>query len=73
MDALLEGIDVDFVIRIPYNPNQKIKLKNSVIYNEHEYLMKKKEKIKNYDVENNIDRGIIMNKDLNIDSGKFYF
>ena len=70
MDSLLEGLNSDFVIKVPYKNDYKIKLKEANIFYEQEFLEIKKERHRNFESENNLTKVIIMNKDLKIDSGK---
>jgi len=65
MDTLLEGISADYIIKIPYTSNT-VELTNAIVIEEDEYFSKKKEKINNFDTENNIEHGVLFNKDLNI-------
>ncbi len=70
MDSLLEGLYSDFVIKVPYNNDNRVKLKEAIIYYEQEFLEIKKERHRNFESDNNLTKVIIMNKDLKIDAGK---
>lgn len=73
MDTLLEGLDADYIIKVPYRNDHRVIMREATIYSEQEYYELAKEKNKNFDSDsnsNNITKGIIRNKDLRVDLGK---
>jgi hypothetical protein len=70
MDTLLEGLDADYIIKIPYKNDHRVIVREAKIYSEQEFFELAKEKNKNFDSDNNITKGIIRNKDLRVEIGK---
>jgi hypothetical protein len=57
MEKVIKHFDIDFVIKIPFKPNdKKLRLNEAVVYTVQEFLKNKPLDFNKFDQENNIDK-----------------